>query len=56
MHQLLWVMKESKVKEKLTRIVSEGREKPKLVVNIKVSKNGDLRKRKESPNVLHFRN
>ena len=39
---MLYVMKDSKVKGKFTRMVSEGRVKPKLV-----SENGDLRKRKE---------
>ena len=48
LHQLLYVMKDSKVKRKFTRMVSEGRGKLKLVVNIEVSKNRDLRKRKES--------
>ena len=52
---MLWVIKDSKVNGKFTRIVSEGRGKPKLVVNIEVSKNGDLCKRKESQNVLYFR-
>ena len=52
---LLQVMEDSKVEGQLTRMVSEGRGKPKLVVNIEVSKNGDLHKRKESQNVLHFR-
>ena len=48
-------MYESKVIGKFTRMVSERRGKPKLVVNIEVSKNGDFHKRKESQNVLHFR-
>ena len=38
-------MKDSKVKGKFTRMVCEGRGKPKLVVNVEVSKNGDLHKR-----------
>ncbi|MPC42803.1 hypothetical protein E2C01_036434 [Portunus trituberculatus] len=38
-------MEDSKVEGYFTRMVSEWRRKPKLVVNIEISKNGDLRKR-----------
>ena len=48
-------MSDSKVIGKFTRMVSERRGKPKLVVINEVSKNGDLRKRKESKNLLNFR-
>ena len=54
LHQFLQVKQDSKVIGKFTGMVSEGRGKPKLVVNIEVSKNGDLHKREESQNVLHF--
>ncbi|MPC70850.1 hypothetical protein E2C01_065111 [Portunus trituberculatus] len=36
-------------------MVSEERGKPKLVVNIEISKDGDLHERIEGENVLHFR-
>ena len=48
------VVEDSKVEGLFTRIVSKGRGKPKLVVNVEVSKDGDLRERRESQNVLHF--
>ncbi|MPC41752.1 hypothetical protein E2C01_035354 [Portunus trituberculatus] len=35
-------------------MVSEGRGKPKLVMNIEISKNGNLCERLEGQNVLHF--
>ncbi|MPC67117.1 hypothetical protein E2C01_061283 [Portunus trituberculatus] len=35
-------------------MVSVGKGKPKLVVNIEISKNGNLCKRVEEQNVLHF--
>ncbi|MPC57406.1 Uricase [Portunus trituberculatus] len=35
-------------------MVSEGRGKPKLVVNIEISKDGDLCEKIEGQNVLHF--
>lgn len=37
-----------------TRLVSEIRGKPKLVVNIEISKNGDFCKRKLRGDVLHL--
>ncbi|MPC69170.1 hypothetical protein E2C01_063384 [Portunus trituberculatus] len=48
------VMEGSKIEGKFTRMVSEGKGKPKLVVNIEISKDGDLRNRVEGHNVLHF--
>ncbi|MPC98291.1 hypothetical protein E2C01_093655 [Portunus trituberculatus] len=47
-------MDDSKVEGYFTRMVSEERGKPKLVVNIEISKDGDLRERIEGQNVLHF--
>ncbi|MPC60031.1 hypothetical protein E2C01_054065 [Portunus trituberculatus] len=44
----------SKDEGKFTRMVSEGRGKPRLVVNNEISKDGDLCKRVEGQNVLHF--
>ncbi|MPC37356.1 hypothetical protein E2C01_030830 [Portunus trituberculatus] len=35
-------------------MVNGGREKPKLVVNIEISKDGDFCERVEGQNVLHF--
>ncbi|MPC56090.1 hypothetical protein E2C01_050042 [Portunus trituberculatus] len=35
-------------------MVSEGRGNPKLVVNIEISKERDLRKRKKGQNMFHF--
>ncbi|MPC55085.1 hypothetical protein E2C01_049017 [Portunus trituberculatus] len=35
-------MEDSKVEGSFTRMISEGRGKPKLVVNIEISKNGNL--------------
>lgn len=37
-----------------TRIVSKGRRKPKLVVNIDVSKDGDLHEWVKGRDVLYF--
>ena len=54
LHHLLQVMQDSKVKGKLTRMVIERRGKPKLVMNIELSKDGDPRQGIEEQNVLHF--
>ncbi|MPC63368.1 hypothetical protein E2C01_057465 [Portunus trituberculatus] len=40
-------MKDSKGEGYFTRMVNEGRRKPKLVMNIEISKDGDLRERIE---------
>ncbi|MPC36319.1 Inter-alpha-trypsin inhibitor heavy chain H6 [Portunus trituberculatus] len=45
---------DSKVEGEFTKMVSEGRGKPKLVMNIEISKDGDLRKKVKEQNVLHF--
>ncbi|MPC08763.1 hypothetical protein E2C01_001357 [Portunus trituberculatus] len=47
-------MEDSKVEGWFTRMVSEGRGKPKVVVNIEISKDGDLCKRAEEQNLIHF--
>ncbi|MPC27855.1 hypothetical protein E2C01_021042 [Portunus trituberculatus] len=47
-------IRDSKVEGKFTRMVSEGRGRPKLVVNIEISKDGDLHERIQGQNVLHF--
>ncbi|MPC63462.1 hypothetical protein E2C01_057561 [Portunus trituberculatus] len=48
-------MDDSKVEGYFIRMVSEGRGKPKLVVNTEISKDGNRLKRIEGQNVLHFR-
>ncbi|MPC39193.1 hypothetical protein E2C01_032718 [Portunus trituberculatus] len=47
-------IRDSKVEGWFTRMVSKGRGKPKLVVNIEISKDGDLHRRVEGQNVFHF--
>ncbi|MPC12806.1 hypothetical protein E2C01_005516 [Portunus trituberculatus] len=47
-------IRDSKVEGIFTRMVSEGRGKPKLVVNNEISKDEDLCERVEGQNVLHF--
>ncbi|MPC96642.1 hypothetical protein E2C01_091912 [Portunus trituberculatus] len=54
LHQLLQVMEDSKVEGLFTRMVREGRGKPKLVVNIEILKDGDIHNEIERQNVLHF--
>ncbi|MPC69457.1 hypothetical protein E2C01_063682 [Portunus trituberculatus] len=46
--------KKKEEKKKKGLLVSEGRGKPKLVVNTEISKDGDLCERVEEQNVLHF--
>jgi hypothetical protein len=48
-------MEDSKVEGLFTRLVSEGRRKPMLVVNIEISKDGDFSERRMRQDVLHFR-
>ncbi|MPC44840.1 hypothetical protein E2C01_038520 [Portunus trituberculatus] len=47
-------MEDSKVEGWFTWMVIEGKGKPKLVVNIEISMDGDLREWVEGQNVLHF--
>ncbi|MPC60179.1 hypothetical protein E2C01_054216 [Portunus trituberculatus] len=47
-------IRDSNVEGKFTRMVSEGRGKPKLVVNTEISKDGDLLEGIEGQNVVHF--
>ena len=47
-------MEDSKVGGHFTRMVCEGKRKPKLVVIIEISKDGDLCKGVKRQNVLYF--
>ena len=47
-------MEDKEVEDQFTRMVSNGWRKPKLVVKIEISKDGDLYKGIERQNVLHF--
>ena len=54
LHNLISFKKNRKVRWKFTKVFNERKEKPKLVVNTKVSQNEDVCKRKKSQNVFHL--